>query len=69
MDSCEEGELEPIEPSQPPLSESPPESDDESLADSDGPAASAASLGDDGDESLSESDDELLLALDSCEEG
>jgi len=61
FDSCEDGELEPTEPSQPPPESSLPESDDESL----GPAASAASLGDDGDESLLP----LLLAFDSCEDG
>ena len=48
LDSCEDGELDPIEPSQPP-----PDESDESL----GPAASAASLGDEmpppeSDESL-----------------
>jgi len=51
LDSCEDGELDPTEPSQPPpeslsLSD---ESDVDSLAEEDGPAASAASLGDDGE--------------------
>jgi hypothetical protein len=55
LDSCEEGELEPTEPSQPPPESLSlvlsllDESEVDSLAEEDGPAASAASLGDDGE--------------------
>jgi hypothetical protein len=76
--SCDEGELEPIEPSQP-LSSDPESESDASLAADDEGAASAASVGDEIDPPSLDSavdDDEVEvevdpppLSLDSCEDG